>query len=130
MFTQRCFIRKNTKELRDWLTLIGYQYGGQDTERGLKGLYCNQGTFFEVYRHTPPTRDFKIIDCGENEDLFLAIAALRDDNDYMQYITCAEVPEFTLCTSNTIDEHFNYEFPNELYRKATVEELIEHFKNK
>lgn len=128
MFTQRCFIRKNTKELRDRLTLIGYRYGGIDEGYEQESIYCNHGELFEVDKR--PARDFKIIDCGENEDLFLAIAALRDDNDYMQYITCAEVPEFTLCTSNTIDEHFNYEFPNELYRKATVEELIEHFKNK
>lgn len=134
MFTTRCFIKENTQYLCHKLEKLGYQqtifYEGDlkyliaDEDINLGPYYCeaNEGApiLFQSY--------IKYIDCGCNSELFLAIAALRDDSDYMQYITCAEDPQFTLCTKNSIDEFFNYEFPNELYRKATVEELIEHFK--
>jgi hypothetical protein len=128
MFTTPCFIRKNTQELRDKLIEIGYSesafYHGD-----LSNLCVNvllDGEYDEANDYAPLLSN--AIDCIENEERFLAIAALRDDSDYMQWLTCAEVPEFTLCTKNSIDEHFMDSFPNELYRKATVEELIKHFK--
>jgi len=144
MFTQRCFIRKNTKELRDRLTLIGYRYGGIDEGYEQESIYCNHGELFEVDKR--PARDFKIIDCGENEDLFLAIAALRDDSDIHQYfildynISCASEnfkPKgtFILCNRNTWFRDFNKDGNVDMFssanipaHKATLEELIEHFK--
>ena len=133
MFTQPCFIRKSTGELRDWLTLIGYQYGGKDTDRGEKGIYCNQDEFFEVYRYTKPTRDFKIIDCGDDMDLFQSVAALRDDSDYMQWFVCEEdiiIIDDILHKKCDFVLHEKLErvIQSNLYHKATVSELIEHFK--
>ena len=43
-----------------------------------------------------------IIDCVTNEDLFLALAALRDDSDYMQYFIAAESDKPMLCTKENI----------------------------
>lgn len=133
MFTTPCLIRKNTKELRDWLTLIGYQYGGQDANSGAKGIYCNKGEFFEVYKYTKPSRDFKIIDCGENMDMFKAIAALRDDSPFMQYFIYEKrtllnkVGKWIICYHKGSNLFGKY-IKNGTLRKATVEELIEHFK--
>lgn len=77
------------------------------------------------------------IDCGDNEDLFLAIAALRDDSDYMQWFTSHE-PEpndrsMFLCKSENVKDYIhNYMdgWDTEGMTKATVEELVEHFKEK
>lgn len=76
------------------------------------------------------------IDCGTNEELFLAIAALRDDTNYMQWFVCTsdykefdgkewKVGDFDL---NTCPDDFDNILPH--WRKATVNELIEHFKEK
>lgn len=71
MFTQPCFIRKNTPELRNKLKDIGYKYRGKTIIAELSCLYCNHGLFFEC--NQIPSRYDRIIDCGTNEDLFLAM---------------------------------------------------------
>lgn len=85
------------------------------------------------------------INCGENEDLFLAIAALRDDSDYMQwFVTEANQSWVNIGTYMPKGSLFKcltkHRYPEEYKgmeflcssvvpaHKATVEELIEHFK--
>ena len=72
-----------------------------------------------------------LIDCGTNEELFLAIAALRDDTDKNQWFTdgdkwilCPEIKFSTYWVYNDIDVNID------TVHKATVNELIEHFKIK
>ena len=77
------------------------------------------------------------VDCGTNEELFLAIAALRDDSDKHQWFTNGE--EWIKCEKEDwIDEisslcvggKYNYDRSGELsvdFQKATVEELIKKF---
>lgn len=131
MFIQPCFIRKNTKELRDWLDLIGYRYGGIDVGYEQEGIYCNHGEIFEVNKR--PAREIKIIDCGENEKLFQAIAALRNDSPFMQYFIYEKrtllnkVGKWITCYHNG-STLFSEQIKEGILRKATVEELIEHFK--
>ena len=51
------------------------------------------------------------INCGTNEELFLAIAALRDDSDINQWFTdnkFAGSQRFTICKQDSWKEHFNY----------------------
>lgn len=73
-FIQPCFIRKNTPELRKRLDDFGYAYGGSGcTGGGLPSLYCNLGRYYECVQK--PSRYECQIDCGENEELFLALAA-------------------------------------------------------
>lgn len=79
-----------------------------------------------------------LINCIGNSKLFLAIAALRDDSDYMQWFAYGN--EFILCDrEDWIDMistlccggNYNYDKNGELsnlFHKATVNELIEHFK--
>ena len=53
--------------------------------------HCIPGVFF--YSNIPTgnqEENSKIIDCGTNEELFIAIAALRDNSDKYQYFVTEE----------------------------------------
>ena len=70
-----------------------------------------------------------MIDCGTNEELFFAVAALRDDSDKFQYFTngvfwikCSQLE-----LKHELDNNYE-EFCVADFHKATVQELIEHFK--
>ena len=122
-FTQACFIRKISDELCNKLTELGYKdcwTGGIHTAE-LKtityvGNQCWCLTEFEPRNS---------IDCGTNEELFLALAALRDDSDYMQWFV-TEKDEWVKCER----KYFYQEHITKTWRtwhKATVEEIVEHF---
>lgn len=138
MFTQSCFIRKNTPELKKKLEGFGYKYGGSDTKSwGSSALYCFDGKYYEVYP-AKPTRYHWIEDCETNEALFLALAALRDDTDKNQWFICQEeyISTHTMelvkvgtWQMNTQFDKLTYSLKR-LWHKATVEEIIEHFKEK
>ena len=136
MFTQKCFIRKNTQELVNKLEKLGYEipfvveYGNGDTILAKYGILCNIHSipnsifgenYFNLLTHSA-------IDCGTNEELFLAIAALRDDSDKFQYFTngvfwikCSQLE-----LKHELDNNYE-EFCVADFHKATVSELIEHF---
>lgn len=144
IFKQSCLIRKNTPELRDKLEEFGYKiplcssyYEGR--KRGLLcrpnlaiGIPddCDDFNLDEYLKNNP-----HIIDCGTNEKLFLALAALRDDSDINQLFKNNECDEFIKCdydefhlfTFNPLDALDNNDL-SVYYHKATVKELIEHFK--
>lgn len=134
-FIQHCFIRKNTPELREKLEEIGRKllfsarYGCRKelfTMRGERGLVqaCNGLVSTKT-----------IIDCGTNEEMFLALAALRDDTDYMQWFICGDNESmFKVDKPDMSVEKYIHEYMDgwdtEGYRKATAEEIVEHFKDK
>ena len=97
-FIQPCFIRKNNPELRKKLEDLGYKFNGTDhIELDYIVTFPHYGTFsiFTAYRFNIYDDNFRTvwkgyIDCGTNEELFLALAALRDDGDYMQWFTYRE----------------------------------------
>ena len=132
MFIQPCFIKKNTPELRKKLEELGYTYNGRDTESwGASALYCFDGKYYEVYP-AKPSRYHSIVDCGTNEELFIALATLRDDTDKNQWVI-DEANEcfgwensWSICDKDDMNERVVYTHD----RKATVEEIIEHFKDK
>ncbi len=87
----------------------------------------------------------KFIDCGTNEELFLAIAALRDDSNYMQWFITDSILSVSYDDSIGNDHYFiepkgimffwdeNWNYATIIsgrYHKATVNELIEYFKTK
>ena len=89
-FTTPCFIRKNTPELKKKLEDLGYKdYGNLRFYGDPIIIYCDGNHFFtspfvlegEQYRG----KYDKFIDCRDNEELFLAVAALSNDTDYMQW---------------------------------------------
>lgn len=135
-FTTPCFIRKNTANIRNRLEEFGYYC---NPYVGWRNLYYNLCTCIfganMVYSlDDDDTDDLEkidsLIDCGMNEELFLAIAALRDDTDKYQWFTdgnkwilCPEI-KFSTYWVNDIDVNLD------AIHKATVNELIEHFKEK
>ena len=125
MFTQKCFIRKNTPELVKKLELLGYiivNFGVIDIFNGKPYLLTD--TNGGIYGMFNPEEG--CIYCGANEELFLAIAALRDDSDYMQWFTNGEKwYQDILCDREV--EKYGASKPIS-FHKATVQELIKHFK--
>ena len=133
-FTTPCFILKNTLQLRKKLEGLGYRIGNE---------YCIDNNFlatdnnemFGIEKPYIPEECNGYIHCGFNEELFLAIAALRDDTDRGQFfvtearlgsINCPdsiiEKGSFIICCTDKWD---SVDIPS---HKASVLELIEHFK--
>lgn len=139
-FTTPCFIKKNTPELRKKLEELGYKLNNGKWMGKYLAAFQIKETKEWRYVASPewdlqnnPDIDASI-DCGVNEELFLAIASLRDDTNYMQWFVCTsdykeydgkewKVGDFDL---NTCPDDFDNILPH--WRKATVNELIEHFK--
>lgn len=135
MFTQPCFIRKNIEELRNLLGILGYKYEPQydntcDALHTRIGCSYGQPHFVdEHYEDLVPNDDFDGIDCGTNSELFLAIAALRDDSDKFHWFTDDENWVFCDCIKFSSYWAYNDVTVNlDKVHKATVQELIEHFK--
>lgn len=128
-FTTPCFIRKNTPELRDKLVRLGYKIG---YERYINDdfLATDNDEMFGIDVPYPPEQCNGYIHCGTNEALFLAIAALRDDTDKNQWFTDGNL--WFKCGDEMCDETIKYYLNryNREIHKASVEELIEHFKGK
>ena len=128
MFTEKCFIRKNTKELQDKLLSLSLKKNTLDDFKG-NCLAVNYGMFISQYRlnELKEYEHNEDIDCGENEELFLAIAALRDDSNEHQWFIWDddenEGDKWKLYDGNSNWSWWIFEV-----HKATIEELIEHFK--
>ncbi len=119
MFTNFCFIRKNTPELREKLIELGYKQNEFDFN-DKPWLATNYNMFIGVddgFQNLP----LGDTDCGENETLFLAIAALRDDTDKNQWFTDGNIWEMS--ETDLPSKYMQLEG-----HKATLEELIEEFK--
>ena len=137
MFTKQCYIKKNTKELRDKLKALGYKLNHGKTWGKYLVCFKINGTEECRFVATPEydlknMPDFKnAVDCGANEELFLAIAALRDDSDYMQWFTDGNTWKNCILNKCDIDSWYRwFGYGDKMVHKATVEELIELFKNK
>ena len=150
MFVQSCYIKKNTPELKSKLEQFGYHQ--DETAQCKTGDYIVTSVFNVTYslqslsyirqRNMYLAHGTDMIDCKINEQLFLAIAALReenDNNDYMQWFT--DGPGVTADRWYQYKEHDS--FKDKIYQKmqygcssifqyfhkASVNELIMHFGN-
>lgn len=133
-FTTPCFIRKNTEELCKKLEDIGYKNAYSSNHNDIIYTDDEHGVYFTTFASNI-TDDEVAYDCEYNKVLFLAIAALRDDSNFMQWFICTEdyiespdkewkVGDWDLNTCP--DVTYGQQLPH--WRKATVEELINHFK--
>lgn len=132
-FTTPCFIRKNTDNIRNRLKELGYYC---NPYLGWHNLFTCIFGIISVYSwydddiNALKERDV-LVDCGANEELFLAIAALRDDIDKFQWFTDGD--KWILCPAIKFSTHWVYndiDVNIDTVHKATVDELIEHFKTK
>lgn len=128
-FTTPCFVRvenpEKRKELTEWLESLGYrlEYLRNDGVTVLTSenrVYVYGEVVYEIIKS-----DYDTIDCGENIELFKALAAMNDENDREQWFV--EEGRIFKCTSNKIN---NYSYHWMTTRKATAEEIVEYFKNK
>ena len=147
-FTQPCFIRKNTPELRKKLEELGYkpsypifQYPEVFKHIAACNFFGNKyyGVSDDEVSHHGEIKDAikngGMIDCGDNEKLFLALATLRDDTDVNQWFVM-DVEEYMdinqgdwfLATDRNKGKHIGTQIDPMYCHKATVEEIIEHFK--
>jgi hypothetical protein len=127
-FTTPAFIRKNTPNLRKKLTELGYKVGNE-TYINDDFLAIDNNEMFGIDKPYLPEQCGGYIHCGTNESLFLAIAALRENTDKFQWFTdgdkwilCPEIKFSVYWVYNDIDVNIG------TIHKATVNELIEHFK--
>lgn len=159
MFLQSCFIRNNTPRLRERLQRLGYDIKEISLRSECIATAPNVskaiGISKDMFNDNNPHRTWNCngrIDCGTDEYLFLAIAALRNDTDKNQWFVNKE-GEFCKCFSNEFS-HFTFDseilgvlldnlvgdccspcegkplVPHEDtkdWHKATVEELINFF---
>lgn len=151
MFTQPCFIRKNTKELIKELEELGYSKNSPSwtdkcsiiwcyqysNEKGFNIPYYVIANAFDIPFDKDSSLCGKFVDCGTNEELFLAIAALRNDTDKNQwFIIDAEIysdlpkDSWFKATNITGKYHVGSKIDPIYCHKASVQELIEHFKDK
>lgn len=124
-FIQPCFIRTNTSRLRKKLEELGYKYEGCSKNNYAPYLFCdNDGKYHGML--FVPSQDDTIIDCSRNEKLFLALAAMRDDSDYMQWFTNSIIWfHYQSKTSFSVGSPLCV---SRSYHKASVNELIDKFK--
>jgi len=121
MFTQKCFIRKNTPELVKRLEELGYKASFSARNGYGEYLYAFNGEIVGGEYNAYDKND-GFVDCNESEELFIAIASLRDDTDNIQWFTDGN-GYWQQCIGS-------FKFPSlakEKLHKATVQELIEHF---
>lgn len=151
---------ENRKELAEWLERIGYHVCRCCLFEGWSTLHCGAVerlvTTYEA--HGIPDDDgdtgynigwFKSenaederpsYDCGTNIELFKALTAMNDENDREQWFisdTYANIGcvMWHLCDDTKFKHYYvewedgNTDIRNN-FRKATAEEIVEHFKEK
>lgn len=134
-FTTKCFIRKSTKDLTEKLHRIGNRSGRGYWHSDINTLLVCESDQYrcldDEWGNAVSLTKKGYIDCGVNEDLFLAIAALRDDSDVYQYFV-NEKGMFVFCNQSELkhvidnsEDWWDYSVSD--FHKATVEELINHF---
>ena len=124
-------IGDNTAENRKWLEMLGYI----NFDYNIKGAHIvsywsdrYKKQYFQcvTYHQLIGMRVYEsAINCISNSPLFKAVSAMRDDSDYMQWFTDGKYWfENNKCANRYNKKHM----PN--YRKATLTELQERFKEK
>lgn len=143
-FTTPCFVRvenpEKRKELIEWLEGIGYKFLMRGLESNVLYVDVTSGCLLCAFE-SPVTQSEMVskgyIDCGDNIELFKALAAMNDENDRKQWYAYTEYPtnegkngvrKFVFNEPARFDSFVDV--PSGYYRKATAEEIVEYFKNK
>ena len=130
MFTTPCFIKRISSELKERLKELGYRDVGKARYYGeSQYIYCEHGIFYESTCKIK-ARYNTFIDCGYNEELFIAIASMTDNEhelcDY--YIVTSDCnPRYAKGSIHRALPISSVIHPS-CYRKATVDEILKFFK--
>ena len=140
MFTQSCYINENSKELREKLKSLGYKLNHGKAWGEYLACFKTKDTNKDMFVASP---DYDLknmpnfansIDCGTNEDLFLAISALRDDTDENQWFVSNDNAEwyrhYSYFDGDPNKDNAYSVIRKDKWHKATVQELVEHFNSK
>lgn len=149
-FTTPCFVRiedvEKRKELAGWMQEIGYavcrcclfdgwntlhcgtvsERGGGSEVHGIPDYDGDTGVGVGMFKAEEAGKEHPACDCGENIGLFKALAAMNDENDNEQYFV-TELAGSSYCVHKNRNTNLDYSL---VCRKATVEEIIEHFNEK
>lgn len=133
-FTTHCFVRvedaEKRKELAVWLSSIGRYVSPAVTSSDYHKDWVivtepydpDLDGYVGIWAKTPKSPAF--IDCGENIELFKALAAMNDENYNEQYFV-TELAGSSYCVHKNRNTNLAYSLT---CRKATVAEIIEYFK--
>jgi hypothetical protein len=149
-FTTPCFVRvkdvEKRKELAEWLKGIGYYVCSCCLFDGWNTLHCrgidrlkiayevhgicdyDEETRYSIDQFKAEIAEscYPSYDCGTNIALFKALAAMNDENDYMQlFINKSNRYRWVLCNAQRLFDAVAKECD---WRKATAAEIVEHFK--
>lgn len=140
MFTQPCFIRKNTKEIIEKLEELGYDYAENGAGAWFIPLcqleYIGVNLYSKgYYMGVNGVWSNDWYDCGTNERLFIALASLRDDSDNNQWFCNENKSCWWKCSLDSFKQDFeesneDMDWSYKYFHKATPEELVEHFKDR
>lgn len=145
MFTTNCFIRKNSVELQTQLKELGYHICPCTTFDGAIWLSTNiesssvhgKGFVDKCWWSPIDTQEKALsaflydakkdgyIDCGDNEELFIALAALRDNTAKNQWFVIGNKDTgdiWVKCYNDMPDKYVQLNG-----HKAAQEEIIKHF---
>lgn len=130
-FTTPCFVRVEGEEektrLINWILDIGNSYR-EDASGYI--IACLGSRYENVHQSIQYSLVENIIDCGSNVELFKALAAMNNENDREQWF----VNDLGLWRKASGDKSIGYTQDwygaKHFFRKATVEEIIKHFKNR
>lgn len=139
-FITPCFVRVEDAEKREdvieWCLHIGYEYIYLPKEERLGDKVICDTYCVGVARDAQTFTALNCIDCGENIALFKALAAMNKNNWDKQYVIdnagniglCNVIPDASGIQCRSI-MMMGLSFNIDNFRKATVEEIVEYFKN-
>ena len=129
-FTTPCFVRvDNTEErcsLINWCFSLKYPQIHFYDCIVIVGITQTQWDALEVENMSATLASWGMVDCGTNVELFKALAAMNVYNDCEQWFT--DGIDWCLCHDEVVTKMVIPSYA--LYHKATVAEIIEHFKNR
>lgn len=151
IFTTPCFVRvenvEERKGLLQWLEMIGYI--SVDNGPGEWNIPLRECPYITADNMTIASKECGVccyhyskyskryaIDCGDDVELFKALAAMNDENESNQWFTNGEDWYFSISVVfdriipiiQALGKGVPYRRATSIH-KATVSELIEHFKH-
>jgi len=99
-------------------------------------LLIQNGIYVPIHP-SKQSRHYNAIDCGTNEEMFIAMAAIRNDNDKYQWFICLEdCLNLDIEPTNKGSWQFNDRYDKlpvrlrKIWKKATMKEIVKHYGSK